>query len=68
MKTNREDEVKKKKKSKVQYTISSMVFDSLEEVECQIEIWKRAGSYNDNSIVFEIGAKYIPVTKFKKIR
>lgn len=55
---------KKQKKQKL-YTISTLIFTSLEDAENKLNEWYEDGTLNKDSIVFEVKKAYYPKLKVK---
>ncbi|MCR4313545.1 MAG: hypothetical protein NUV58_04815 [Candidatus Roizmanbacteria bacterium] len=53
------------------YIISATVFDSKKEMEDKIQVWIDLGTYNEQSVVYEIGdttPEYMGVIKLQKLQ
>lgn len=50
------------------YTISTYVFKSLKEAEARIQQWEEEGTFNKDSQVFEVVARYQPKIKLVRVR
>ena len=54
------------------YTISTVIFKSLEDVKKQILKWEKADGFREDSMIFEVkevlGVKIEPVVKAKKLQ
>jgi hypothetical protein len=46
------------------FTISTVTFTSLKEVEDQLKEWDAQGSLKSNTLIFEVTETYIPCRKF----
>jgi len=58
-------------KNKKKYVVSSTVFNSKAEMENQIQLWIDLGTYNEESIVYEIDddtPQYMGDIKLKKLK